>query len=661
MTILGICGGPNSLEHIINKKLVHGQYHDSSVALIKDGNLLFALEEERINRIKHTNLFPNKAINECLEYCKHEISEIDYFAFSVSTNVLSIIDQRRAFKSDLLQNIYRFYRSYFFSQEAAKQKLQEIIKLHTNHLIDKNKIKLFGHHFCHAASAFYQSGFSEGLIVTFDGVGDDGLSGSVYHGINGKLKELESFPLKKSLGFFYLEVIEFLGYEMFDEYKVMGLAPHGDSSVFSSEFEEMYQLLPNGNFEIYFEKIRQLEKICPRRAKNGTITTQHKDIAAALQSSLEKIAFHVLEYWKVKTRCKNLCLAGGVALNCKMTGQLLLSSLFEDIFVYPAAADNGLSVGAALACHSEMQPTQPKLLKSLALGSSASEKDLLDALSSWSDFIDVVESSDISYRAAKLLSEGNIIAWFNGRDEFGPRALGNRSILADARPLENRNRINSIIKMREGYRPFAPAVMFEYLHEYFEAPSSDRNKFSFMSFVLNVQDEYKEVLQAITHVDGTARVQTVSKEENFPFWSLINKFYSLTGVPVVLNTSFNNNFEPIVHTPLDAITFLLSSELNYLVIENYIISKKVLRDSGGNVSLYPAIHVDIKEVNVGGEIKKIIFNKYFMTEMVVDNEIFEMLSTHKVFNFKKKLSELKAIMELWRQRLIVVRPQKQNN
>lgn len=313
----------------------------------------------------------------------------------------------------------------------------------------------------------------------------------------------------------------------------------------------------------------------------------HKDVARALQDALELIIFHVLD--PLSSVSGNLCLAGGVALNCTMTGKMLYRSLFKNIFVQPASGDSGLPLGAALKAHYISHPhIREKSLPHVYLGSpSPCEDTCHEVLSTWEHLLDFDHDSDITATAARLFSEGNVIGWFQGASEYGPRALGNRSILADARPEQNKDLINMKIKNREGFRPFALSVTEDRAAEFFEFPDVNA-RYPFMTFILNVQPEFRSRLAAITHVDGTARIHTVSHDTNPRYFRLLKEFEKLTGFPILLNTSFNNQCEPIVDSPDQAITCFLTTKLDYLVVGNYLVRKRPNTDDAFR-NLYPRL------------------------------------------------------------------------
>lgn len=340
-----------------------------------------------------------------------------------------------------------------------------------------------------------------------------------------------------------------------------------------------------------------------------------------------------------------------------MCGNLLDSKLFDDIFAFPAAGDNGLSAGAALACHFEMANFfVNKKFISTSLGRRYGVEQIENELSKWKNLISFDRQKDIHDSTSKLLAEGNVIGLFQGREEYGPRALGNRSIIADPRPVENRNKINKIVKLREDYRPFAPAIMQEYMTRYFQLPRNGQKSFPFMNFILNVKHKYREHLGAVTHIDGSARVQTVSKDENPVFWQFINAFYKRTKTPVLLNTSFNNSFEPIVHSPADVICFLLTSDIDYVVIEDYLIHKKSADQrlelfSMANfydfISLFP---------NSKDSTKFYLFNSYSKNKIEISKHLWGFLSSKQPFDLSSNRLIVNEVKNIWRQRLIKINP-----
>jgi carbamoyltransferase len=441
--------------------------------------------------------------------------------------------------------------------------------------IDPRRIVFVRHHMAHAASASAVSGFERSLVLAIDGYGD-GLSGLVARGEGSALTELATFPQRKSLGLLYLKVIEFLGYGQFDEYKVMALAPYGDSTDYGPLLSGLYELRSEGDYELDVGEIAgRLSGQVAVRKPGEPLERRHYDLAAALQEALERIVMHVLSHHRDATGLSELCLAGGVALNCTMNGAIASSGSFNGVFVQPAAHDAGCALGAALlASHEGGRPAPGTRLRNVYWGTDVGSPDEVEAtLRRWGDFVEYERCDDVEGETAARLADGQVIGWAQGRSEFGPRALGNRSILADPRREENRERINAMVKKRESYRPFAPSVLEEAAHELFDLPAG-ADSYEFMLFVVEVREEMRPILPAITHVDGTARVQTVPRSENPRFWKLIRAFDEITGVPALLNTSFNNNVEPIVDSAEDAVVSFLTTTLDLLVVGDFVVSRR---------------------------------------------------------------------------------------
>lgn len=575
MLILGISGGVNLVyedHYPVNK----GFFHDAAAALIDNGKVVAAIEEERLNRIKHTNKAPASAIRFCLDARGLGLNDVDKVAFYGTEN---------QFNHFLRQTQLNNPKSEFISARAL---LHRIIRKEFGTDIDDSKIAFVHHHMAHATSACALSGFEKSLVLTIDGQGD-GVAGMVLDADGMKLSMIQSIPAQKSLGWFYDDVIRFIGYGEFEEYKVMGLAPYGDPARFRKLFKSFYSLLPNGDYALHKERLALLFEIAMPGGQKEPVLQTHQDIAAALQQSLEEIILHVLAHYREKTGHTKLCMAGGVAHNCSLNGKILYSGMFTDVFVQPAAHDAGCAIGAALYVDHQNRPgSKPSRLEHVYLGTDVeSNGSISKALSQWDAFLDYEKADNISRRTAQLLADGAIIGWVQGRSEFGPRALGNRSILADPRPAENKDIINAMVKKREAYRPFAPSVIQEAAGEYFDLPPG-KKQLPFMIFVVRVREEKRRLLGAVTHVDGTARVHTVSKDTNHRFWELIKEFGNLTGVPVLLNTSFNNNVEPIVDSAEDAIVCFLTTSLHYLILGDYIIRRKA-SDEAIFLSLVPSL------------------------------------------------------------------------
>lgn len=581
MITLGLNGGIDfPYENEFNFQSV--DLHDAAAALVVDGRVVSAIEEERLNRIKHSNktsLF--SAAKFVLEDYGITINDVDRICYYLTEDTCNWM-LKAVTKKDFA---------------PIRSRLLKKIKTLFNTDFDENKLYFAHHHLAHAVSTFKMSGFDESLIVSID-AGGDGISGMILHGKGNNMEVLEKISLKNSFGTFYTGLIGYLGFRHFDEYKVMGLAPYGNPETYKDVFKAFYRLLPEGKYEIfpdYFHVLNHLESI--PRDKSEPFTRVHMDVAASIQDALEKMIFHVLEHYKKKYNHNRLCLAGGVAQNCTVNGKLLYSGMYEDIFVQPASYDAGTAIGAAMYAYYESNKEDDRpypRLETVYWGSHIGSDDEIAAkLKAWDPFVDYKKVVNITEVTAQLLADGAVVGWSQGRSEFGPRALGNRSILADPRPPENKDIINAMVKKREAFRPFAPSMMEEYVEEYYEVPAEFKyKKFPFMTFVLNVKKDKQEILGAVTHVDGTARIQSVSKEQNEKYWELIEEFRKITGIPILLNTSFNNNVEPIVNSFEDSIVCFLTTKINYLVVGNYLIRKKEI-DNSVFLNMVPSIPLHI--------------------------------------------------------------------
>ncbi|MDZ8264153.1 carbamoyltransferase [Nostoc sp. ChiQUE01b] len=664
MLVLGFTGG---FELIFEER--HGYsdvfLHDAACVLVEDGKIVCAIEEERLNRIKHTNKFPLESLRFCLNSYGVQLQDVDLIAFYSSMEYAKTWLKLLFLKNAQLTTIepITFFQNLFRRGLGCE--------------IDPDKFYFVPHHYAHAISAFAFSGYESSLITTFDGRGENS-SGMIFEGKGTMLKQITDIPISKSLGSFYVDIISFLGYRQFDEYKVMGLAPYGNPKKYRDLLQTFYTLLPNGDYEIHQNRIISLFDLGIPRRKGEPFTQTHKDIAASLQEALENIVFHVIQHQKQETNYKNLCLTGGVAHNCTLNGKILRSGMFENVFVQPAAHDAGCALGAAFYAYYQVNPmaNKPSKLEHVYWGTDiGSCSSILNQLMQWQDFITFEKLDNVPEQTAKLLANGSVVGWVQGRSEFGPRALGNRSIIADPRPEENKSRINKMIKKREGYRPFAPSVLEEDVHDFFEVPDNQK-QLPFMIFVVNVLEEKRNLLGAVTHVDGTARIQTVSRKTNERYWNLIDSFKKLTGVPILLNTSFNNNAEPIVDSVEDAIVCFLTTGLDYTVVGDYLIAKKdVSWWNYMSLRLFLPLHISLHQVKKFDSDEKLenyfyIKNSYEKESQVeVSAEIFHILTLansdktiESLLNQYGDTKEGKAkdiiheFIELWSQRLIILRP-----
>ena len=555
--------------------------HDAAAVIVRDGRIVAALEEERDNRLKHSNKFPLGAVRYCLHEAGVSPGDVDCWAYSFG-NVLETL-ATNAFLADVSAP------PLVFSDAILAERLSTGLGVP----IAPSAIATVGHHAAHVTSAFEPSGFESALVVSYDGGGDDS-HGRIASVVDGTYETLWDLGAPQSLGRFYKDTMRPIGYGRFDEYKTMGLAPYGDPARFRDPFRTLYTLHEGGRYEIHFERLKSLIGLVAVRRPGESFTQDHKDLAAAIQDALETMAFHLIDGARRATGHRNLCLAGGVALNCTFNGRLARTRWFDEIFVQPASTDAGAALGAALYVERTAAPSPGRApLTHVYFGRTPAVGAIESALHAWRDVLMFEKSGDICKDAAAKLAAGAVIGWVQGRSEFGPRALGNRSIVADPRPAGNKDRVNLMVKKREAYRPFAPSVLAEHAGDYFQLPDYPR-RFGFMSFAVPVQPDKRDLLQATTHVDGSARVQVVFEDVNPRYWRLISEFHALTGVPVVLNTSFNNNAEPIVDSVEDAIQCFLTTGLDYLAIGDYLIAKRdpaVRVQAWMTVSQPPATHL----------------------------------------------------------------------
>lgn len=563
MLILGWHGRPQALEE---EDPVTATFHDASAVLLRDGIVVAAIEEERLSRQKHTRAFPANAIRFCLAQGHATLRDVDAIVTDTTQSLMDDLVDRDA--------AHRPHIPFLTGRDAVARAFEREFAVDV-----ADRLQFCNHHVAHLCGVVYPSGFSDGMAITMDGSGDHA-SGLIATFRGREFQVLRQIPEVHSLGHFYQQQLFFLGYQQFDEYKAMGLAPYGDLSVYSSYFRRLYTLLPQGRFEILpvynrWQVMREFGLTSVARRKGQPFTQAHKDFAAGLQATLERIADHLIRHFQRLTGATHLCISGGVGHNSTLNGKVLRSGLFEQVYVQPAAHDAGNALGAALSvAHKAGEPLRDNLLTHVFLGTDVGESDKIgECMKAWIPLAKAEKVHDPAEVGARLIADGSVIAWVQGRSEFGPRALGNRSILADPRPAQNKLIINAMIKKREEYRPFAPAVLEESLREYFEVPEGTR-AVPFMVFVLPVKPQVRELLGAVTHVDGSARVQSVRREENPLFHSLISAFGRLTGVPVVLNTSFNNNAEPIVDSVDDAIVTLLTTGLHALIVGDWLVSRR---------------------------------------------------------------------------------------
>lgn len=566
MYVIGMSGG---IDRVFDSSILPytGLGHDASAILLRNEVVAYAIEEERLGRIKHTNKLCSNAISTCLQAAPLAWDDLAAIVVYASERFLN---------NKLKQ--FSLYTPELSAFSDARQLYRFLFEREFGVSIDTDKFYFLNHHLAHAAGSYYLSGFDKALILTIDGEGDD--MSSMVIDANGKdFNVLKTKSVADSLGHFYLKVIAFLGYRDFDEYKVMGLAPYGNPAVYRDKLSRFYELLADGDYHIHADRILELYEVLTPRKRGEAFSQVFMDLAAALQEALESIVFHVLRHYQALTGHTRLAVSGGVGQNSSMNGKILNSGLFEEVFVPSFAGDSGCAYGAAAYVAHQLQPDLPfKKVSHAYWGTPIHDEEVADALAPWKDFVLFEKLPDRSEQVSNLIIDGAVIGWVQGRSEFGPRALGNRSIIADPRVASHKETINAMIKMRESYRPFAPSVLAERVRDFFEVPGK-QDEFPFMSFVLNVRPEWREQLPAITHVDGSARLQTVNKADNPRYWELIETFGRKTGIPILLNTSFNNNAEPIVDSIDDAVVCYLTSGLDYLVVGDHLITKRTWGNS----------------------------------------------------------------------------------
>ncbi len=550
----------------------YSQMHDSSACIVRDGELLFAVAEERISRTKHDASFPKLAIQACLDFARVSASQIDEVCFGWQT-------AGSVFRHDLklygtgnwpisylnVLNSSRYFLS-MWHQESGAAPFRRMFGA------GKARFRYVDHHLAHAISAYAYSGFDDAAVVVMDGRGAWEAT-SIWHGHAGRLDHVLTLNWPDSLGLFYAQFTGFLGFvPNSDEWKVMGLAPYGrpgiDLRPFINPNDAPYRVHVRtlvGDGAGYSHLASLLG--APREAESD-ISDQHKNIAFAVQDACEAAMMSVVKMALEKTGSKNLCLAGGVALNSKGNGKIVASGAVDKIFVQPAASDDGVALGASLAPYLDGNGRLPnQAMRHGYWGPSFDDDAIEKALLTYK--IRHTKLSDPAATAAQFLSEGKILGWFQGRMEFGPRALGSRSILADPRDPEMNTKVNNAVKFREWWRPFAPSFKKEAAPEYLESAYDS----PFMILTAQVRPEKRSVIPSVTHVDGSARPQTVERETNPLYYRLIDQFGKITGVPVVMNTSFNLRGEAIVHTPTDALRTFFSSGMDALVIGSFLVEK----------------------------------------------------------------------------------------
>ncbi len=584
-------------------------YHDSAAALIIDGKIVAAAQEERFTRKKHDSSYPFNAVNFVLKISESKLTEIDHIVFYEKPFLKfeRLLETYVALAPKGFKQFTKSMPTWLREKLFQKNLLMKFLKEHDKNFKDEKKIFFSEHHLSHAASAFFPSPFEEAIILTADGVGEWATTTVAI----GKGKELEikkeiHFP--HSLGLLYSAFTYYTGFKVNSgEYKLMGLAPYGEPRYSDLIKQNLIDIKKDGSFRLaqeYFDyttglrmtsnKFHKLFGQEPRDSKKDKLNQFHMDIASSIQSVTEEVMINLASSLRKEYNIKNLCLAGGVALNCVANGKILEKKIYDNIWIQPAAGDAGGSLGAGLALwHIELKKnrvTSNNDMKGSYLGPSFSQKEIENQLKNLNANFEVLEEKELINKTAESLKHGDAVGWFQGRMEFGPRALGGRSILGDPRSPTMQKNLNLKVKYRESFRPFAPSVLREDLNKWFKM-NDDSPYMLFVAEVLdekkiNMNDEEKKLfgidklnvkrsdIPAVTHVDYSARIQTVHKETNHKYYSLIKKFKEITNCPVLINTSFNVRGEPIVNTPEDAFNCFMGTELDKLVIGNCFLDKK---------------------------------------------------------------------------------------
>jgi carbamoyltransferase len=579
--VLGISGFDRATA--VKQKLIPGldwreqrlvQGLDSAAALVDENGVIAASAQERHDGNKGTGAFPVDAIAACLRIA------------GVTMNDVAVVAHGFRYEPSPVYELDDFLHSWY--QEVYREEVQlEVLRSFYPDQDWQRKFVRVPHHLAHAASSYHLSGFADAMVLVADGMGETE-STTLFRGRDGRLEKVRSYRIGSSLGILYTVITQYLGFlPGMDEYKVMGLAPYGDPGCYPEA--DLVIRRPDGGLaipllaqertpedrETHRGAIRRLEEIFgPARQPDDPITQRHMDIAAVLQESLTASLLHVLRAGVASGETsRNLCMAGGVALNCTANGLIARSGLFDRVFVQPAAGDDGSALGAALQVLRDRVPAAPQRMDMPYWGEGFDDAAIESALAALGPDFRVRRLSDESLlqEVSDLIGAGSVVAWFQGRMEFGPRALGNRSILADPTRPGMREHLNTVVKQREEFRPFAPAVLAEQAGEYFEIEPGQQDSYRHMLLVTQVRERYRETLPAVTHVDGSARVQVVDRTSAPRFHALIRRFGDDHGISLILNTSFNLRGQPIVRTPADAVSTYARSTLDALAIGDWLV------------------------------------------------------------------------------------------
>ena len=586
-------------------------YHDSAATILIDGKIIAAAQEERFTRKKHDSDYPFNAIEFVLNYADIRLSEVDQIIFFEKPFLKfeRLLETYVAFAPKGFKSFCKAMPIWLKEKLFQKKIIYNELKRHDKNFKDENRIYFSDHHLSHAASAFFPSPFEEAIVLTADGVGEWATT-TVAIGKQHTLKIKKEIHFPHSLGLLYSAFTYYTGFKVNSgEYKLMGLAPYGEPKYKEKILNELIDQKEDGSFKLnmkYFNyaqgltmtnnKFSRLFGEPVRNSEKDMLTQFHMDMASSIQHAIEEIILKIVTYLKKEYKFKNLCLAGGVALNCVANGRILKSKIFENIWIQPAAGDAGGALGAALGYwHHELKKPRTSSKKDLMqgsyLGPSFTDEAIEEELKKLGANYKKLNDEELIEATSKELSNKKIVGWFQGRMEFGPRSLGGRSILADPRSEDMQKELNLKIKFRESFRPFAPSVLIEDVNQWFnideespymllvadvkkeiQIPMSSENQKLFGIQKLNIK---RSSIPAVTHVDYSARIQTVHKETNQRFHTLITKFKELTGCPILVNTSFNVRGEPIVCSIKDAFNCFMGTNLDILSIGNFILYKNM--------------------------------------------------------------------------------------
>jgi carbamoyltransferase len=568
---------------------LNAHHADSSAALFVDGKLIAAVEEERFTRMKHWAGFPAQSVQFCLKEAGISLDQVDQIAIGRDPSAKSL--QKLLFLARYPFSSFEFVKKRFFNQQKVSS-LEDELKAFTD--LDKStlasKIQQVEHHRSHMASTFFASPFEKAAILSIDGSGDFSTT-MIGYGIGNDIQVIDSLDFPHSLGIFYTAFTQLLGFPHYgDEYKVMGLAPYG-KPIYLDQLRDVVKFESNGLFSLNLSYFRSpakgfvdysedhlpavptlfnnkmMECFGPVRAKESPVTQYHKDLAASVQRMTEETIFHILHHLHKITNIDKVCIAGGIAQNSVANGKITSQTPFKEVYIPSAGHDAGISMGAALYVqHQQNKLERQPAIYSAFTGPSYSNEQIGAILKAAGLDAVYFENAELYEMVTDCLIAGNVVGWFNGKAEFGPRALGGRSILMDPRRTDAKEILNQKIKRRESFRPFAPSILKEYVNEFFERDEP----VPFMEKVFKIRTDKRELIPAVTHSDGTGRLQTVDRNSAERYHDLINSFRIKTGIPILLNTSFNEN-EPIVNTPQEAINCFLRTQMDMLVLENYIL------------------------------------------------------------------------------------------